>query len=75
MNGYVKMALEEAGHSVGVSLPLVTRGFDDLFESIDTGTAANHIWKMSCMGLDVFCEIHVEFILPEAQETLASIRE
>ena len=52
--GSIKLALHNQGIATGISLPLVTRGFDELFESHGTGQVVeSDRWKFSLEGASI----------------------
>jgi CheY-specific phosphatase CheX len=77
--GSVKTSLEEKGIQVGLSLPLVTRGFDDIF--FPTGSSASDycdLWQLSSLEVNLKCMAiynvynskileNIQFKMPEYQ--------
>ncbi|HND85137.1 MAG TPA: hypothetical protein PLU50_04980 [Pseudobdellovibrionaceae bacterium] len=61
VGGVVKATLETVGIAAGVSLPLVTRGFDEIFVNFNKATS-NYIDRFQIRTSDgsVFCSFHVE---------------
>lgn len=59
--GYLKQVFEEHETPIvtGISLPIVTKGFDDLFYQQSTNDEINEIWKIVINGVTLFCTPHV----------------
>ncbi len=75
MGGYMKSTFEEVGLNVGVSLPLVTRGFDEVF-SFHTHEIRRSfsLWGLQCAGYKVFCNYEIEILNPTILSSLESIQ-
>ena len=72
--GGLKKALADAGLSTGISLPVVTRGFDEIFFRADQGAGQSLHWTIQTgtesIGVSVFAEIFaplgaLDFSLPQ----------
>ncbi len=61
--GNLKVLLAQNNVKVGVSLPVVTRGFDDLYYSRSEDTIFSH-WRLSCEGYSIDCTANVEVLAP-----------
>lgn len=59
--GYIKQILEEAIDPVitGISLPIVTKGFDDLFYKESSADEISEIWKIVIDGIVLYCTPHI----------------
>lgn len=75
MGGFLKISLEASNMSAGVSLPLVTRGFDDLFAAAEANkNLRRDLWKLSSGGYDIFAEVVVEYMKSGAEDLLKNIK-
>lgn len=74
VGGVIKATLETVGIAAGVSLPLVTRGFDEIFVNFNKATS-NYIDKFEICTSDgtVFCSLHVECNDSSVMEVLGQI--
>ncbi|MBG07200.1 MAG: hypothetical protein CME68_00440 [Halobacteriovoraceae bacterium] len=73
--GALKQNLENEGFSSLISLPLLTRGQDEVFfknhPSEDDGPIVfQHTWEVVCENNPLFCEIHFEIYDKEAFEKI-----
>ena len=61
--GNIKQVLAENKIQVGVSLPALARGFDDVFFPRRPGMQTRS-WRFSCDAAEFFCSSHVELFEP-----------
>jgi hypothetical protein len=57
--GHAKLVLAANDVRVGVSLPALARGFDDIFYPRDKLSAVRH-WKLVCNEASVICSVHFD---------------
>jgi CheY-specific phosphatase CheX len=59
--GNLKQVFEEQEDPIntGISLPIVTRGFDDLFYQSASEGETSELWKISVAGVELYCTPHV----------------
>jgi hypothetical protein len=58
--GHVKLILAANEIKMGVSLPALARGFDDIFYPQDTASVVRY-WSLACEGRSVICSVHFDF--------------
>ena len=73
--GALKQNLENEGFSSLISLPLLTRGQDEVFfknhpNEDDGPIVFQHTWEVVCENNPLFCEIHFEIYDKEAFEKI-----
>lgn len=71
--GFIKQVLEENSEPVmtGISLPIVTKGFDDLFYKESSADEISEIWKIVVDGIVLYCTPHVNIF---STEKLAQVK-
>ncbi len=71
--GNLKQVFEEQEEPIntGISLPIVTRGFDDLFYQAASEGEVSELWKLRIGSVDLFCTPHVHVF---DQNKLASLK-
>lgn len=75
VGGDIKSSLESNKIPAGVSLPLVTRGFDEVFatRAIKTEMIEGR-WKLVAAGADVTCTLQIEILTADMIEKIVSIK-
>ena len=69
--GSLKKMLHEQGLITGISLPLVVRGFDEIyFSPSDELMSFEDHWRLSASAVKVICSINIEIYQPEVISTL-----
>jgi len=59
--GHIKNTLEQANLPVGITLPLVSRGFDNIFFSVDqSGKKIKDRWAIQGDDVKIICTIQIE---------------
>mgnify|MGYP001249356529 CR=1 FL=1 len=73
--GALKQSLEKEGFSSLISLPLLTRGQDEVFFKNhpledDSTIAFQHTWEVVCENIPLFCQINFEIFDKEGFEKI-----
>jgi CheY-specific phosphatase CheX len=56
--GYIKQIFEKYELKSGISLPIVTRGFDDIFYRPTNTDEVADLWKLEVAGVSLLCTPH-----------------
>jgi hypothetical protein len=56
--GYIKQIFEKYELKSGISLPIVTRGFDDIFYKPTNSDEVADLWKLDVAGVSLLCTPH-----------------
>jgi CheY-specific phosphatase CheX len=56
--GYIKQIFEKYELKSGISLPIVTRGFDDIFYKPTNPDEIADLWKLDVAGVSLLCTPH-----------------
>ena len=63
--GFYKRIFLNLGKNSGVSLPVVTRGFDEIFSNTDKGTnEVQDLWSLKTSNGQIYCSVHLEAFQP-----------
>ncbi len=76
MGGAIKATLESAGLNTGVSLPLVTRGFDEVFSNQSVSVNFyEDVWQLVCGDGRITCAVQMDVMNNEPLELIGMIQE
>lgn len=76
MGGAIKATLESAGLNTGVSLPLVTRGFDEVFSNQSVSVSFyEDVWQLVCGDGRITCALQMDIMSNEPLELIEMIQE
>lgn len=73
LGGAVKRSIEASSIQCGLSLPLLIKGFDELF-SERTATADRAFYNLSTSGENFIIQIHFELLNDKASEILSQVK-
>lgn len=59
--GNIKLVLFDSDVKVGISLPILARGFDDIFYPRDTASTFDS-WALNCQDEKVYCSTDIEVL-------------
>ncbi len=61
--GSIKIALAKCQVKVGISLPILARGFDEIFYPRPADSLMKY-WSLVCEGETIFCSAHIAVLQP-----------
>ena len=73
--GMIQKSLAAQSYHVGISLPMVTRGFDDLFYKPSSMNEIADMWRIETCGIELICAANFNIINSNKLESIEYVSE